>query len=266
MNLSKTIFSCLFLLSLLFLPNCHSDSSSNIRIATAANMQFAMEALTQTFMQQNDILCEVILSSSGKLNAQIKNGAPFDVFVSADMKYPKDLYKDGFTLNKPKVYATGRLILWSTLDESTPSINWLTQKVLKHIALANPKTAPYGVAAIEVLEKLNIYEQVKDKLVFGENIAQVNQFVTTQAAQVGFTTKAIIYAPHLTTKGYWQEVSSQYYSPIEQGVVLLKSPPTKQKQAQAFYDFLFSKEGKEILESFGYGVSFDEKTLRPLQK
>jgi len=262
--LKKSIY--LFIFCLLFLPSCHSDSSDKIRIATAANMQFAMQALTQAFTDKNHIECEVILSSSGKLNAQIKNGAPFDIFVSADLKYPTDLYEHGFALNAPKVYAQGRLILWSTLENFTPSLNWLTQKTFQHLALANPKTAPYGVAALEVLDKLNLYEQVKEKLVFGENIAQTNQFVTTQAAQVGFTSKSVIYAPHLKTKGNWQEISSEYYSPIQQGVILLKNNRNKQEQAQAFFDFLFSKEAKKILESFGYGVSFDEESLRPLPK
>ena len=235
-------------------------------------MQFAIKALTKSFSLETGIECETILGSSGKLTAQIQQGAPFDIFVSADMKYPVELHGRGMTIGQPKVYAYGSLVLWTTRLNKFPTCalnphspqqpnnfptcldSLLSSKTIHHIAIANPKTAPYGLAAVEVLRHYNLFEKVQDKLVYGESIAQTNQFINTQAAELGFTSKSIVLSPGLLNKGIWIDLPSDIHTPITQGIVLLKHAKKRLPQAQKFNDFLFSPKGKEILNNFGYQV------------
>jgi len=225
-----------------------------LTIATAANMQFAMQDLTRSFTEQTGTDCEIIVSSSGKLTAQIKEGAPYDVFVSADMKFPNELVESGFTRSKTTVYAYGKLIIWSMTDHIDPSFELLKSEEIRHVAMPNPKTAPYGRAALEALIKNKIYEEIKGKLVFGESVAQTNQFIYSKAAEIGFTAKSIVFSPNMKGKGTWKEIDSDLYAPIAQGIVLLKNRETHRQQSQDFYNFLLSGKGKEILIKFGYSI------------
>ena len=197
--MKKMIFSLAF--SVMFLVASAATPIPKITIAVAANMQFAMRALTHAFEKQNGITCDLIISSSGKLTAQIKAGAPYDLFVSADMKYPEDLYKSGFALEEPKIYAYGKLVLWSMDQEVKPSLAVLKTQAIKHIACANPKTAPYGVAAVEALKHYGLYNQVKSKLVYGESIAQTKQFIISESAELSFTAKSVVLSPDLKGSG-----------------------------------------------------------------
>ncbi len=236
----------------LFGYSCNDNSPQPLLIATAANMQFAIPPLLKSFTATTGISCEAIISSSGKLTAQIKGGAPYSVFLSADMKYPEILHKEGLTTALPKIYAYGTLVLWSISESDNLSMDLLTAPSIQHIALANPKTAPYGKAAMEVLQDLNLSISLKEKLVFGESIAQTNQFITSQVAEVGFTAKSVVVSPNIKDKGQWIPIDATLYTPIEQGIVLLKNVPDKQAEAQLFYDFLLSDEGQAILQEYGY--------------
>lgn len=236
----------------LFGYSCNDKSPQPLLIATAANMQFVIPPLLQAFTETSGIACEAIISSSGKLTAQIKSGAPYHVFLSADMKYPEVLHQKGLTLGSPKVYAYGTLVLWSTSISSNLTLDVLSSSTTQHIALANPKTAPYGKAAMEVLDALDISSTVKEKLVFGESIAQTNQFITSQVAEIGFTAKSVVVSSTIKDQGQWTSIDTTLYTPIEQGIVLLKNSPNKLPEAQLFYDFLFSKKGQEILKKYGY--------------
>ncbi len=235
--------------------SCFSNKEQKLNIATAANMQYAMHELSRSFTQETGIICETIVSSSGKLTAQIMEGAPFDVFVSADMRFPNELFKHGFTSGEPKIYAYGKLVIWTINKQMSPDFNSLTNKQVKHIAIANPKTAPYGIVAFEVLNKKGIYDNIKDKLVFGESVAQTNQFITTYAAQIGITSKSSVLSPIMKNKGIWKEIEPDLYAPISQGVVILKNRNDHIELAQRFHDYLFSVQAKEILEKFGYSVN-----------
>ena len=248
----KNITPFLFLILLTF--GCKKDNSSKIAIATAANMQFAMKELSQAFTNQSGINCDIIISSSGKLTAQIKEGAPYDLFVSADMKYPEDLFQSGFTTKKPEIYAFGKLVLWSIKKGLKPNIHQLTDEQIKHIALANPKTAPYGQAAVDVLNHYHLFEKVEKKLVYGESISQTNQFIISGSAQVGFTAKSVVLSPKVQGKGQWTPIDESSYTPIAQGVVILKKD-IPSENAEKFYSFLFSDRSKEILKKFGYLVT-----------
>jgi len=244
------------LVSGLFCTKTYSVCGQTIRVAVAANAQFVTQALKTSFEKKSRAKIELIVSSSGKLTAQITHGAPYDIFLSADMKYPENLYKAGYTLNKPQIYAYGSLVLWSLGDinmKEGPDV--LKSSSVRTIAVANPATAPYGIAAIQVLKKSGIYDAVKDKIVYGESIAQVNQYLLTGVADIAFTAKSVVKAPRLAHKGNWIELVDTLYSPIRQGAVILKHAKDNNLQAvKDFYQFLSDPEGKSIFKSYGYSV------------
>ena len=226
-------------------------SSQELRVAVAANAQFVTQALKKVFTQETGIKTTLIVSSSGKLTAQIRQGAPFDVFLSADMKYPENLYKDGRTADKPKVYAYGKLVLWTLgkMDLSN-GIQSVTKDGITKIAIANPQTAPYGVAAVEALKKAGLYDKVKPELVYGESISQVNQYLLSGAVDIAMTAKSVVLSPKMKNTGHWQEVDHNLYEPIAQGVIITKT--AHMKAAGKFYKFLFSKKAQVIFEKYGY--------------
>ncbi len=238
----------------LLILGCSKHDATKVTIATASNMQFAMKEIANSFTQQTGIDCDIVFSSSGKLTAQIKEGAPYDIFVSADTKYPTVLYNKGFTTQVPEVYAHGQLVLWSLTRGMEPNLKTLTRSSVRHIAIANPKTAPYGEAAISVLKHFGIYETVKDKLVYGESISQTNQFIISGAAEIGFTAKSVVLSNQMKEKGSWMAIASESYTPIAQAAVIIKKDLVHEN-ALKFYEFLFSSTSQEILENFGYLVS-----------
>lgn len=256
-QLTHSLLLLLLSLILLLLGCKERANEPKLVIATAANMQFAMEDLVATFTEQTGVSCEVVISSSGKLTAQIQAGAPFDVFVSADLKYPESLYEAGLTTGPPAVYAHGQLVLWSIKDDVQPQLNDLTDEKIKHIALANPKTAPYGQAAAEVLAAKQLKKSLEHKLVFGESIAQTNQFIISGAAQVGFTALAVVQSPMLKGRGRWTIIPTENYQAIQQGVVVLQSNGQAKAEAKAFADFLLSDPARKILDTFGYLTAFE---------
>jgi molybdate transport system substrate-binding protein len=225
-----------------------------LKVAAAANLQSVIQVLQKDFKQKTGIEIEPIVGSSGNLVAQMHNGAPFDVFLSADMTFPKKLYDDGLTINAPVVYALGTLIICSTQDLGFE--NWerlLLTPHIKKIAIANPAIAPYGLAAQEALQHKGVYNDIKGKLVTGESISQVNTYITTSVVEVGFTTQSLIKDPANKTKLYWQAIDPKTYSPIEQGMVILKSSPNKQN-ADKFYKYMQGADAKKILEEYGYHI------------
>ena len=232
-----------------------SAFSKEIAVAAAANVQYTLEELKAEFEKLTDIKLKTIIGSSGKLTAQIENGAPFDIFISADMEYPQALNKEGLTRQPPKVYAYGTLVIWTFkyLDLSK-GLAVLADPSVKRIAIANPKTAPYGRQAVNAIKHDNLYKEIDRKLVYGESIAQVNQFITTGAVDLGFTAKSVVLDPNLKEKGKWVEVDPNFYSPVAQGVVILKHAEKNNvlKETQSFYDFLFSSTAQDIFKKYGY--------------
>lgn len=247
------------LLVILFLSTgCEREKNKKLTIAVSANMQYAMEELVEAFTQASGTPCELIVGSSGKLTAQIMEGAPFDLFLSADMKYPEEIDSGGKALGKPLIYAYGHLVLWS-IDEGTElTAEGLLSEEVTHIAIANPETAPYGVAAVELLQGMGIWERVRGKLVFGESIAQTNQFILSGSAQAGITARSVVSSPAALDKGHWTEADHSLYKPIEQGVVAIKREGSDEEGSQAFISFLRSPVAHEILVRFGYGVKSSE--------
>jgi molybdate transport system substrate-binding protein len=239
----------IFIACLLFSANGFAQT---IKVAVAANLQAVIKALGQDFKQKTGVAIEPIIGASGNLTTQVINGAPFDVFLSADMSFPEKLFAGGFSAKKPMVYAQGSLIICSSQDIGFD--NWerlLLSSRINKIAIANPAIAPYGKAANEVLKQKGILENVQSKIVTGESISQVNTYITTGVADVGFTTQALVKDPNNKTKLYWRVIDPKSYSPIEQGIVLLKHGEGN-ADADKFYQYMLSAAAKAILEGYGY--------------
>jgi len=238
---------------LLITFSCNPDvKQSKLTIATAANMQFAMKELTQAFTEQSGIKTELILGSSGMLTAQLMAGAPYDIFVSADLQYPEYLYEHGYGYQKPDIYGYGQLVLWTCKAGISPSLSWLKEESVSHIAIANPELAPYGRAAKEVLIQEGLYDSISQKLVYGESIAQTNQFIRTGAAEIGFTALSVVLSPQIKGTGKWSLLPAEKYSPIAQGILVLNIEEASLNNALKFHTFLKSDNGKGILKKYGY--------------
>ena len=247
--------SCLYAVLLLILLGCDGPAKDRLAIATAANMQFAMSELTTAFTAETGIECETIIGSSGKLTAQIQEGAPFDILVSADLKYPREILRNGFAEEPPISYAYGRLVLWTVADDLPAELASLENPAVRHIALANPATAPYGAAALQVLQTLGLAGPLEKKLVYGESIAQTNQFITSAAAELGFTALSVVRSPSMRNRGRWVVVDRDWYDPIAQGIIVLNNRPAAvQDRARRFRDFLLSPTARVILRDYGYDV------------
>ena len=236
----------------LLLPLC--VFAEEITVAAAANIQFTLDEIKAVFEKNTGINVKTIIGSSGKLTAQIENGAPFDVFLSADVDYPNRLFKEGLTVGTSKIYAYGHLVLWTLKDmDLSKGVSVLSDASTKKIVIASPQIAPYGRQAVNAMKYYHLYPNIQSKLVYGENIAQVNQFITTQSVDVGLTAKSVVLADNMKNQGKWVEVDPQSYQPIAQGAVILKYASKEHLQAaQQFFDFLFSDECKPILEKYGY--------------
>jgi len=243
----KIFFALSLLLSTIF--------ASNIRVAVSANTSYVIYDLITAFNKINpNINVLVTLSSSGKLMSQIKFGASYDIFMSANMKYPISLYQQKLAITKPQVYAKGALIIISKKKQTFSQISTLLKsKEIRKIAIANPKTAPYGEATMEVLKNTNIYSDVKKKLVYGESISQTISYSTT-ACDIGFVSKSSLYSSNMINykQGvHWENVDSTLYTPIDQGIVILKNGKNN-TDARVFYDFINNQKAKNILQKFGY--------------
>jgi len=225
------------------------ESRDHIRVATAANMQFAIAELADTYSKSNDVKIDVILGSSGKLAAQIVEGAPFDLFLSADVSYANFLKEKGFLSAGPETYAYGSLVVWST---NGPANLEELAKTNGKIALPNPELAPYGKAAKEALEALGLFESLLPQLVYGESVTQSNQFIVSGNAVMGFTAKSVVMAPSQSGNGAWQEVATDLYQPIEQTASIILRGEEVAENVLKFHNYLFSEEARGVLKKYGY--------------
>ena len=228
-----------------------------VKVAIAANVTYAIEDLKKEFNKTHpDIKIQTTISGSGKLTAQIRHGAGFDIFMSANMKYPNALFEEGLAENKPVIYAKGSLVLFSQKKRDfKDGVNIILSDEIKKIAVANPKLAPYGKATYELLTNLKLLDKVKSKFIFGESIGQTLIY-TLKAADIGFVAKSTILSPKMKEyqKGdNWIDLDSKSYTPISQGMVILKKAKDN-KDVKKFYDFILGDEAKKILTKYGYIV------------
>ena len=229
--------------------------AKTITVAVAANVSYAIEDLKAEFNKlYPDTKVQIILGGTGKLVAQIKHKAPYDILMGANMMYPQSLYDDGFAVTRPLVYTQGSLaMLSSKKQEFSKGMEILLEDNVKKIAIANPKMAPYGMATVEALKNAKLYDKVKSKFVYGDSISQTVTYAT-RAADLGFIAKSSLFSPQMSKfkEGInWVDVDSKLYTPIDQGIVLLKHGEAS-AEASAFYAFIFSKRAEEIFKKFGY--------------
>jgi molybdate transport system substrate-binding protein len=227
-----------------------------LNIAAAADLSSALPALAAGYEKSSGVTLKLSFGASGALTQQIENGAPFDIFFSADMDYPKQLISegnaDGATLYR---YAIGQLVLWvpasSALDVEHKGIDVLLDPAVTKIAIANPQHAPYGRAAVAALKHFGLYEKVQPRLVLGENISQAAQFVESGNAQVGFVALAHALAPAMQGKGKYWKIPADAYPTLDQGAVVILSSPRRQ-EAATFLDYMKGAEAQAVLKHFGF--------------
>jgi len=234
------------------------SARTELSIAAAADLRFALDDLVKQFEQKNPaVKINVTYGSSGNFFAQFQNGAPFDLFFSADVAYPRKLAEKGLGVDDVFLYATGRIVLWapknSPLDLDKLGIKVLLEPSVHKIAVANPEHAPYGRAAVSALKALDVYNQVASRLVYGENIAQTAQFVQSGAADVGIVALSLAVSPQMRAAGRFWQVPPDAYPPLEQGGMILKS--SKQVDtARAFRDFVLGDNGRKLLDQYGFSL------------
>lgn len=232
-----------------------SAKAQALRVAAASDLQFALPELAKQFEKESGVKLEVSYGSSGNFAAQIQNGAPFDIFFSADISYPEALVKAGFVDSSAvRTYGVGRIVLWVPADSPIDplKLGWdtLAQSSVQKIAIANPEHAPYGRAARAALEKAGWYDRVKSKLVLGDNISQAAQFVQSGNAQVGIVALSLAISPAMSSGKRWQ-IPADYYAPLLQAVVIVKNSPNK-SAAEKFNAFLKSDPAIATLARFGF--------------
>ncbi len=249
----------IFLILFVALTACGIDGESGntgelkILVATASNTQYVMREVIVDFEKKEGVKVELVVASSGKLASQIENGAPFHIFLSANMKFPDYLHGKGFAAKPPQVYALGSLVLWTNTNaDLSEGVQVLRNKAIKKIAIANDKNAPYGVATRQVLENIGMLNEIHSKLVYGESISQVNHFVKTKLVDVGFTSKSVVLS-RMKGTGTWADIAPSLYDAIEQGVVITKRGEKEHLEiCERFLEHLMSPGTQQVFVKYGY--------------
>jgi molybdate transport system substrate-binding protein len=230
-------------------------SGAEIAIAAASDLNFAIKELIVEYEKATGNHAKLSLGSSGNFYAQIQNGAPFDLYFSADIGYPKKLEEAGLIVPGSLYrYAVGRIVLWTNHTshrDVSKGLEVLRDPAIKKIAIANPKHAPYGRAAVAAMEHFKVYEQAKGRLVLGENISQAAQFVESGACDIGVIALSLALAPTMKAAGTYWEIPSNAHPPLEQGAAILKSSK-QQETAKQFVEFMQGKQGQEIMARYGF--------------
>ncbi len=231
--------------------------AEEITIAAASDLNFAFKEIVSEYEKASGNHVKLTLGSSGNFYAQIQNGAPFDIYFSADIAYPRKLEEAGLTVPGSLYhYAVGRIVLWTGKEahlDLSKGLEILGEPRIKKIAIANPKHAPYGRAAVAAMEHAEVYDRVKDKLVLGENISQAAQFVESGAADVGIIALSLALAPPMQAAGHYWEIPADAYPPIEQGAVILMGGKN-QESAKAFLSFIQGAEGQTMMKRYGFVI------------
>lgn len=253
----KAVISCALLIVMVVFPPFDglSTASEELTIAAASDLNFAFKELIVEYEKATGHHVKLSLGSSGNFFSQILNGAPFDLYFSADIGYPRKLEEAGLTVPGSLYrYAVGRIVMWTgngTGIDVAKGFDVLRETTIKKIAIANPKHAPYGRAAVAAMEHFKVYEQVKDRLVLGENISQAAQFIESGACDIGVIALSLALAPTMKARGTYWEVPAEAHPPLEQGAVILKSS-MHHESAKQFLEFMKSSPGQEIMKRYGF--------------
>lgn len=233
-----------------------SSGDRELVVAAAADLSSALKDIADGYEKKTGVKVKLSFGASGALTQQIQNGAPFDVFLSADMDYPRQLIAggqaDGASLYE---YAVGKLVLWvpsdSSLDVEHTGIKVLLNPSVKKIAVANPQHAPYGRAAVAALKHFGLYDQIADRLVLGESVSQAAQFAESGNAQIGFVPLAHAVAPTMQGKGKFWEVPTDAYPTLAQGIVVMSRSQHK-KEAAEFEEYIKTKDAADVFKRYGF--------------
>jgi molybdate transport system substrate-binding protein len=250
MKLIVTIVLCI---CAVFAKQCYSQ----IAIAAAADLTYALSEVIASYKNANPhAAVSVTYGSSGKLCTQIAQGAPFDLFMSADISYPKQLVATGLAIEPITPYGFGRIVLWSTtFNASHLSLSELLSNKIKHIAIADPAHAPYGIRAQEALKKAGLWDVVLPRLVFGENIVQAAQFVYSGNAEVGIIALSVVLSPELVKKGGYSMIPDSLHQPLKQGFVITAfGKENNFTSAKDFVQFLTTPKSRDIMEKYGFSL------------
>lgn len=243
----------LFLLIVLFVSVL--CSAEEITVAAAADLQFAFQDVAARFQKNTGHTVKMVFGSSGNFFAQIQNGAPFDVYFSADIDYPKRLEAAG--LGEPGTlyeYATGKIVLWApanSLIDVSKGLKTLLDPAVTKIAIANPEHAPYGRAAVAAMKTEKIYDQVSSKFVLGENISQTASLIVSGGADVGIVALSLAVAPSMKIKGTYFEIPADEYPAIDQAAIILKSSQNKEI-ARQFVAYVKTADIQSVMRSYGF--------------
>jgi molybdate transport system substrate-binding protein len=226
-----------------------------VTVAAAADLVYAMNEIAKSFEKATGCILQVSTGSSGNFLSQIENGAPFDVFLSADIEYPRKLEAAGLAVTGSlSIYAAGKIVLWVRNDfrlDIDRGFAVLRDSSIHKVAIANPLHAPYGRAAEQALQKAGLYDAIKDRLVLGENISQAAQFVESGNADAGILALSLALSPELKEKGRYWRIPETLYAPIQQGVVLIRASPNPQG-ARAFLEYIKTPAVAALLERYGF--------------
>jgi molybdate transport system substrate-binding protein len=244
-------------LFMLFITGVNVVVAEEITIAAASDLNFAFRDIAAEYENTTGNHVRLTLGSSGNFFAQIQNGAPFDLYFSADISYPKKLEEAGLVVpGSLYPYAIGRIVMWAGKDsrlDLSKGLEILREPTIRKIAIANPKHAPYGRAAVAAMEYFKVYDLVKDKLILGENISQAAQFIESGACDIGIIALSLAIAPAMKSKGTYWEISAEAHPAIEQGAVILKQSKSPEA-ARQFLEFIKGPNGQEIMKRYGFIV------------
>lgn len=231
--------------------SAHTPAES-LNIAAASDLRFALDEIIEVFHKQYpDAQFNVIYGSSGKMTTQIMNGAPYDLFFSADISFPQKLFDEGFAVTEPAVYAIGRIVLWSSLhDASAISLADLVDNKYRSIAIAQPSHAPYGLRAKEAMISAGVWQKIQSKLIFGENIAHTAQMAQSGAVDIAIIALSLAKFPTLAEHGY-SLISSELHQPLTQGYVVTRHGAEKQG-VSIFVRFLETEAAYNVMQKFGF--------------
>jgi molybdate transport system substrate-binding protein len=252
---SKSLLKLIaWLVAALFLFQCAIIDAKPLTVAVSSNIKYAFADLQQAFSQSTGIEVKSVFDSSDNITVQIKSGASFDVFLSDDMAYQNSLYKDGVAADAPKVFAKDMLVLWTMKPLNlSKGIQVLNDTTVKKIAVANTDLTPYGREALNALEYFKLRDANERKLIYGDSISQVNQYINSKSVDIGLTSKSSLFAPAVKGEGKWIELPNNSYQPIAQCAVILRfGIIMNPKAARLFLEFMSSPTARGILEKYGY--------------
>ena len=231
------------------------SESQELTVAVAANARYPFDEIRRSFETETGWTVHTVVSSSGNLTSQILNGAPFDLFLSADTSYPNTVQREGYAVDSPRIYAYGKLVLWMSSGNPDSTLQSLNSDSIHRIAMAEPTTAPYGREAEQALLRGDLFESLRTRIVYGVSISQVNQYILSNSVDAALTGQSLMLDPAVTVSGAWTYVDASLYSPIAQGMVVVRhSDAATMTRARRFAAYVLSAPARTVFQRYGYAL------------